>query len=69
MDLDLAAAAHARASARFSALVAALSAEPGPVPGLDWSTVEVGAHVLSLFRGYRRMAIDGVPLWPTTDGV
>jgi hypothetical protein len=46
--------AHERATARFVDLVASLRAEPRPVPGLAWNTIEVAAHELSVFRGYQR---------------
>jgi hypothetical protein len=61
--------AHERASSRFADLVRSLPPEPRPVVGSEWSTVEVGAHVLSVFRGYTRAAAGIAPLWPSLDGV
>ncbi len=68
-DLDANVDAHERASSRFAELVRTLPPEPRPVIGSDWSTVEVGAHVLSVFRGYTRAAAGGAPVWPSLDGV
>ncbi len=68
MDVDARAAAHERACSRFADLVRSLP-EPRPVPGSAWSTVEVGAHVLSVFRGYTCAASGIAPLWPSLDGV
>jgi hypothetical protein len=61
--------AHERASSRFSDLVRSLPPEPRPVRSSEWSTVEVAAHVLSVFRGYTRAAAGIAPLWPSLDGV
>ena len=61
--------AHERASSRFADLVRALPPEPRPVIGSAWSTFEVGAHVLSVFRSYVRAAAGGGPIWPSLDGV
>jgi len=61
--------AHRRASSRFADLVRTLPPEPRPVRGSEWTTVEVGAHVLSVFRGYTRAAAGVAPLWPSLDGV
>jgi hypothetical protein len=69
MDVDAAVGAHERASSRFADLVRSLPPEPQTVVGSEWSTVEVGAHVLSLFRGYTRAAAGIAPLWPSLDGV
>lgn len=40
--------------------------EPRPVPGLEWSTIEVAAHVLSVLRGYQRAVTTGESLWLST---
>jgi hypothetical protein len=69
MDVDAQVDAHERVTARFAELVRSLSPEPRPVAGSKWSTVEVGAHVLSVFRGYTRAAAGIAPLWPDLDGV
>jgi hypothetical protein len=61
--------AHERASSRFSDLVRSLPPEPRPVRSSEWSTVEVAAHVLSVFRGDTRAAAGIAPLWPSLDGV
>jgi len=62
-------AAHERATTRFTSLVASMPPEARAVPGLTWNTLEVAAHVVSVLRGYRRSAEDGVPLWRTpTEG-
>lgn len=55
--------AHEQASTRFVELVDAMPDDARAVPGLEWSTLEVAAHVLSVFRGYRRAATEGEPLW------
>ncbi len=69
MDVDAEVDAHERAATRFADLVRSLPPEPRPVRGSAWSTLEVGAHVLSLFRGYTRAATGIEPLWPGLDGV
>jgi Mycothiol maleylpyruvate isomerase N-terminal domain/SCP-2 sterol transfer family len=69
MDIDAAVDAHERASSRFADLVRSLPPEPQAVLGSEWSTVEVGAHVLSVFRGYTRAAAGIAPVWPSLDGV
>jgi hypothetical protein len=69
MDVTATAAMNARAAARFADLLATVPAEPVPVRGMSWTSHELGAHVLSLFRGYAGAVASGTPLWPTTDGV
>jgi hypothetical protein len=55
--------AHERAVTRFADLVSSMPAEPHSVPGLEWNTIEVAAHELSVLRGYQRAATTGEPLW------
>lgn len=67
MDLARALERHERAAERFTALIGSLGVGAVPLPGFEWTATEMGAHVLSLYRGYERAAIEHLPLWPSTD--
>lgn len=48
---------------RFAEKLVGAPKGDAPVPHLDWSVSELGAHVLSGIRAYTRAITEGVPMW------
>lgn len=69
LDLPSVLEAHRQVTGRFADVLAESRGDT-PVPHLDWTVAELGAHVLSGARGYTRAVREGVPGWADArDGV
>jgi uncharacterized protein (TIGR03083 family) len=56
-------AAHHRATKAFADLLRTVPGDK-PIPGLEWTAGELGAHVLRAAAVYERAAVEGVDVWP-----
>lgn len=62
-ELEATLSALLASTKRFSGLLRRAVDGHSKVAHLDWTVSELGAHVLSIFRGYIAMSHGGPPLW------
>jgi hypothetical protein len=65
-DLEQLLAMHGRAHDAFATLLRTGRGDD-PIPHLEWTVGDLGAHILAGLRAYRTAAADGGQIWETLD--